>query len=91
MQTPEAKAAIDMMDEGRRRKDPALVAQGQRTLEQLSEQAYREAGIPEPKSGIKSIQTPPPATPPAEKPPAAAAPTVPPPADKTGAAGGEKG
>jgi hypothetical protein len=90
MQTPEAKAAIDMMDEGRRRKDPALVAQGQRTLEQLSEQAYREAGIPEPKSGIKSIQTPPPATPPAENPPAAAAPTVPPPVDKTGAAAAKK-
>ena len=89
MQTPEAKAAIDMMDEGRRRKDPALVAQGQRTFEQLSEQAYREA-IQEPKSGIKSIQTPPPATPPAENPPAAAAPTVPPPEDKTGAAAAKK-
>jgi len=53
LQTPEAKAAIDMMDEGQRRKDPTLYAQGQRTLDQLTEQGLREAGIQD--TGIATI------------------------------------
>jgi len=59
LQTPEAKAAIDMMDEGQRRKDPAMIAQGRRTLDQLTEQGYKEAGIPEtgkpPSAGIPTL------------------------------------